>query len=137
MFSIILTILGIVLVGVLTLASIYFLGDRTEEARREADVARMINNSHQVRGALEMFTVDHPGQALTSIESLTPNYLREVPAGNWSLNPQGVVAPIDTEASCKAFNKRTGIGDIAPTCDDPAYEKLVVCCSTGAVEEEV
>lgn len=84
MFSLIITIISIVLVGLLAVATIYYGGDSFSNRGPEAQAATILNQGQQISGAMELWHVDGKG-SLGVMSSLTSTaqgaaYLSDIPA---------------------------------------------------------
>lgn len=83
MFSLILAILSIVLVGLLAVATIYYMGDSINSRGPEASAATVINQGEQIYAAMELRRADGVGPLL-SLNALTQEvsgrtYLTDIP----------------------------------------------------------
>lgn len=86
MFSIIITLVAIVLVVGLALAAMYFGGTAYFDAGDRAAAVRIINSGTQVFSAAELYSTSN-GSWPTSMEALvTSKYLKAVPEADWEVN---------------------------------------------------
>lgn len=83
MFNIIISIIAIVLVVVLTIATMYHGGDTVTRGREEAEVAQAVNEIGQIKAALTAYQA-HEGEVPESMADLLPGYLSSAPSG-WGL----------------------------------------------------
>lgn len=137
MFSLVVSIIGILLVAVLSAAAIYYMGDSTHSAKSTGDLARVINEASQIHGAVLLREQDKPGVALTSMQQLLDEkYLTSAPNSDWSISPVGMIRPVSSVEQCMEFNKRHGYSfETPPSCSDEAYARSRVCCLIEAAAE--
>ena len=80
MFSIILSIVAIVLVALIVVASLYYGGNAWNSSGASAAAATLINQSSQIQGAIEAYKSDNAGQVPASMSDLlNNNYLNAAP----------------------------------------------------------
>lgn len=121
MFSLILVLVGVLLVGVLAYIGIFYGGDSFREGRAEAEAAALIAQSAQIATASAAFQADRNGLKPQSLEDLVAgNYLSAIPPG-WQ-DPADTTTPvaskvIESQNACELFNARHGIEGI-PYCSD-------------------
>ena len=130
MFSLIITLVSIVLVAGLALVGVYYLGDTVDTQQVEARTAQLLNETAQVNGALTLYSTDHPGVTVTDLNVLvTEGYLERVPNTAWSVSGDQVVRPVSTVEDCDAFNAKMGYTvSPPPSCSDPAWAGKIYCC---------
>lgn len=130
MFSLIITIISIALVGALAAASIYYGAPILSQYNDRARAARLVSEGTQVRSAAELYRVEK-GKAAEKLEDLIgTKYLVEgIKSSEWASIVDGYAQRSknveDTE--CLLANKALEIEGI-PSCDDPKYAKRIVCC---------
>lgn len=153
MFSLIIVVISVILVGLLAGATLYYLGDDLiYGSRQDALTSRYKNDTEQVFGALTLYRQDL-GAYPTDDSQAVPNPLRGVdklvaaeylqampssaPREEWSI-AQGVIKFAPQTASddvCLALNKDNGVlnqqGEpYVPACSSAiANTGRVVCCS--------
>jgi len=128
MFSLIITIIAIALVASLALASVYYGGDAFTEGNAGAAAAQYMNEATQIAGAVELYRVDHTGQYPESPQVLVDtNYLKSVPAGEWTFGADTIVRTGLTYAQCLAANEAVGITEVLE-CDDVNLQPGTPCC---------
>jgi len=126
-FSLLIVIVSIALVASLATATIYFGGDAFTSAGADAEAARAISESQQLAGAITLYKAAE-GADVTDLSVLvSSNYLTTLPGGAWQVVEGGVARTDLTENQCLAANKKLGINSV-PTCDDPQYTAIEVCC---------
>lgn len=137
MFSLVVSIIGILLVAVLSAAAIYYMGDNTHSAKSTGDLARLINEASQIHGAVLLREQDKPGVALTSMQQLLDEeYLTSTPSSDWNTSLAGMIRPVSSVEQCMEFNKRHGHDFVTPpSCSDEAYTGSRVCCLIEAAAE--
>lgn len=135
MFSLIITIISIVLVGLLTVATIYYIGS-TEDRARQAKVQRVLNENAQVSGALTIYRQDK-GAAPEELQDLVAEgYLTSALSQEFVAEQDYIVSGVDGRDQCADINKQFNIVDpvtgdgIVPSCTDPAYAGKSYCCET-------
>jgi hypothetical protein len=127
MFSLVITIISIALVAALALATLYYGGTAFNKGSSEAQTTQLLTEAQQVRGAVELYRAD-TGAAPVDIDALvTASYLKQVPTG-WTFIEGAAVQAASSEDVCLTANRRLGI-NLVPTCSDPAYANVAVCCS--------
>ena len=128
MFSLIVVVISIVLVGAIAAAVIYFGGTAFSGGGDKAKASQAVNEAQQVKGALEVYKVQ-TGNVATSLTQLAPDYLK-APPQNWGVIDGYTYASQETLANCKAVNAMYGINTV-PDCADSAYAGVPVCCSVS------
>lgn len=137
MFSLVVSIIGILLVAVLSAAAIYYMGDSTHSAKSTGDLARVINEASQIHGAVLLREQDKPGVPLNSMQQLLDEeYLTSAPNSDWNISPVGMIRPVSSIEQCTEFNKRHGYEfETPPSCSDEQYARSRVCCMIEAATE--
>jgi type II secretory pathway pseudopilin PulG len=126
MFSLILTLIGIALVAVLALATLYYGGVAFKQGASAAEAAQVVNEGQQVRAALTLYQNAH-GETASSLDELVTNkYLSAAPKG-WALVDGYAYTPTLDEGVCLAANRKVGI-DLIPQCSDAEYATTAPCC---------
>ena len=130
MFSLIITLISLVLVGAIVVATIMYLGSPVTKANASAQAAALIAQSDQIQAASDAYTVDTGGQAPAALTDLVPRYMSSVPAG-WQ-NPGSLQYPISSKTVtdvnvCLAFDKKEGYQSI-PSCSSLTSVSAPVCC---------
>lgn len=142
MFNLISAIIGIALVAVLAVSTLYFGGDVFESRQVKSDANTYITQAQQISSAMDYYRVDGNGKP-SSIEELTPEYLRSIPEPpfdeEWSLDEAGLVLPVTSYDICMEVNRTVGLpdelmdGDI-PTCteiEDAGLSTTYFCCDSS------
>lgn len=131
MFSLVTTLIGIAVAVVAAIASIYYMGPAADSQAQAAQTAKLLNEATQINGAVLMYQSDHAGQSISDLQDLVDaHYLKTIPGGNWTISGSSIVKPVDGESQCKAFNKKLGHGEIAPSCGDPSWQDKMICCQS-------
>lgn len=135
MFSLVITIIAIVLVAALALATLYYGGDAFKNGNVQAVAARVLNEGQQLAGAIEMYKSDNNGTAPTDLNQLVSNssgmeYLKALPKSTtWTPANDYVVASDLTLEQCQQANKMLGItAATIPSCSDTSYTGRSFCC---------
>ncbi len=118
MFSLIITIVSIALVVALVAATMAYTSTLTQ-GRSHADAATLVAQAQQVALAVQVRTamadVGVPKNQSTPAETLSPDYLRSIPAG-WFINCGDTVCqvskalPPEALETCLTVNDRAGLG---------------------------
>ncbi len=134
MFSLIVTLIAVALVVILAATAIYFGSNAWQQGAAKANAAKLVAESQQLVGAINLYRTEHEGQAPSSMSNLTDNgtYLSAVPltfqwVGNFDyFQTEGNAIDADT---CLAFNRAMGV-PVIPLCNEPAYQNMLICCSS-------
>lgn len=100
MFSLLMSILGIAIIAVITLATLYYGGDAMTKGKISARATAIINAGEQIMAANELFYLDN-GRRPESLEALESNkYLSGIPklsydSGSFDLISHAHAAPED------------------------------------------
>lgn len=130
MFSLIISVIAIVLVAVIAIATLYYGGNIFSGGGAAASAAQVLDESQQILNAVEAFKVDNASNMPTSMDDLlTGNYLNSAPASSWSFATDSVTATTLSENSCLKANAMLGYNlSTVPSCTDSAYTGKTVCC---------
>lgn len=128
MFSLVITVISIALVAVLAAAAVYYGGSALTLAGTEAEAARVINDGQQLSGAISLYKAAEGTEVSDLSVLVNKDYLKSLPGGAWQVVEGGVARTDLTENQCIAANKKLGISTV-PSCTDPAYAGLEVCCT--------
>ena len=135
MFSLLIAIVSIALVAILAAATIYYLSDTSKDGMANAQAARFLTEGSQVIGALEVYKTANAGEMPSGTSDeirdklLEDSYLTNWPGAEWRFADDYLTRDDVTEQSCRAINKKLGVGDIMPSCSDSAYANVKVCCT--------
>jgi len=134
MFSLIISVISVLLVSILLMASIYYGGSAFINAGPKATAAQLSIEAEQLRTAIQMYLVDN-GHLPTSLEDLTKDgrYLRNTP-DNWRSSSQFFTNESYSveEDTCLIFNRQRGI-PFVPECTDEVYRGVTVCCRNNVM----
>lgn len=129
MFSLVIAIISVVLVGLLSVACVYYLWDTSSRAE-EAKVARKVNEASQLAAALQMAALD--GQSDTSTSALIANGYLSSRVNDWAEDSIYFENSIDMgQSACEKFNARQGyVFEGIPSCSAPEIASFSrgVCC---------
>lgn len=136
MFSILITIIAIVLVVVLALATLYYGAQYVNNGTVRASVAKAVQEGNQVVGAFELYKASNstlPSGTDAEIKAalVSEDYLRGWPADAWEFRDNYAVRMDLNNDLCLALNMQYGI-DTVPQCSDTAFEGRTVCCSSSS-----
>lgn len=130
MFSLIITIVAIVLVTLLALSTIYYGGSAFRQGSVAAEAARIVNEGQQVRAALTLYDATY-GAPATSLQSLVDAKALQASPQGWDVVDGHTYRPGLDQKLCLAVNNKQGV-DIIPTCGDPLYAANgALCCSVS------
>lgn len=120
MFSLIVTLISIVLVAALVAAALYYGGSAMTKSREMVDVASLLANGQQIVSALILSDADRtwttnaaPLVTLASLEA--QSYLRQAPEG-WVLQCADTLCQasyplaLDEATTCAQVNAKAGLG---------------------------
>lgn len=128
MFSLIISIIAIILVVCLAVAGLYYGGFVAADGQGRAKEAQWLNESAQISGAAAAFYAENSQYAPDIPTLIENNYLTANPSsGTWSSFEDTAYLSNIPEARCKALNAKQGIYE-APKCSDPAIFRQTVCC---------
>ncbi|WP_018234217.1 hypothetical protein [Thioalkalivibrio thiocyanodenitrificans] len=128
MFSLIITIISILLVAVLAIASIYFGGTAWNQGGTKAAVTQYFNEGQQIAAAATLYRAENGGRNPESIQVLLDNnYLRVLPEGQWEFGNEIITRGSLNYDQCLLANQMAGYEDV-PMCDDPGISGSVRCC---------
>jgi len=151
MYTMIVTVIGIFLAGLVALATMYIGGGTFLDGKPQAEAARYINEGQQVAAAIRLFQTDNHGELPKHLETdLQGHYLKDMPqsGANWDIATNAIVKGIANSDTCEAVNKKSGWvnpyfseGQESPkkhepiTCDDPSLgDKVYFCCVVNAAD---
>lgn len=136
MFQLIAAIVAIFLLGLLAIAAIYYGGGAHSDAKIRADYAGNMNSGAQIEGALRLYFNDHAMYPPSDLENdalleflVKNNYLKEVPVGDWTVNPRNLSRPIKSQTidECSAMNRVAGYDINAVDLVDEPYKGCPPC----------
>ncbi|MBY3433142.1 hypothetical protein HFN89_02965 [Rhizobium laguerreae] len=115
MFQLIIAVVAIALVLLLVLAAMYFGGGVYDEGGARAAYAKNVNSATQIEAAMQLYfndkSMNPPGEDMTLLNNLLGwGYLKEIPEGDWKVNPTALYKPIKIQdvKQCSAMNKAAG-----------------------------
>lgn len=131
MFSLIITIISIALVAALAVATIYYGGDAFNKNGTRAKAVKVVNAGQQINGAIEVYKAQK-GTVPASLDDLvTNNMLKSIPAGDWTMADDYVVATGIDELQCLEANRQLGRpAATVPLCTDESIQGVTACCMT-------
>ena len=134
MFSLIVVLISLVLVGVLATAVIYYGGSAMSSSQQKAEVAKLMNESGQILSAAVLYRQDSSAMP-TQLSDLTASskYLSSNPRDAWVLSGGFAVLkeslPVG-DSVCIEYNRVRGVTG-TPSCNDPAYFGTAICCTAA------
>ncbi len=130
MFSLIVVLVSIVIVGALILAVVYYGGDAFRSGGTKAAVARIHNEGTQIASSAKLYQVNHGDYAKDIGDLVSGNYLSAAPGLKWEVYQDSAVLNDMPQDQCVAINAAHNITGI-PSCDDPVVAGNVVCCASA------
>lgn len=130
MFSLIIVIISVVLVGVLAVATVYFGGDVFSSGGAQAEASALLAQAAQIASAAAAYGAQHHGAAPPSLQALIDEqYLSSVPPGWAPDSGEGALSSkvIESENACKIFNEKQGVEGI-PACEEVTTLFHPICC---------
>lgn len=128
MFSLIIALVSIVIVGALVLAVVYYGGDAFTNSGTKAEVARIHNEAAQIAGAANLYRVERGAQATNISDLVSAHYLAASPGPNWQAAQDAAVLTGLEQSRCEQINAKLGISGV-PSCTDAAIVGKPACCS--------
>ena len=117
MFSLIITVISIVLVSALALATVYYGGSAFNKNSTDAIASQYLLEGQQINGAVALAKAEGNYTDLASLVS--GNYLTSIPGGWAASTPApAYVVKSTTAAVCAAINAKTGT--VAPATEADA-----------------
>lgn len=139
MFSLIISLIAVVLVVILSIAAFSYLSNPSKDAVAKTQAAQYLQEGGQIVGSLEIYKAHNVGalpggDSDTIIDTLlTQRYLKSWPEERWGFTSEYLIREEVHENACKVINKNLGIGDIIPSCDAEEYLSRSVCCTNEPV----
>ncbi len=133
MFSFIITLVAIVLVAALSIATLYYGGDGFTQSNSRTEAAGLLQEANQLVGALELHRVDRtalpegPTSEDVVLQLMDGKYLTQMPDQTWGFVTDYVVWDGVSDEVCLELNKKLQFQGI-PSCDDPQAQKRNLCC---------
>lgn len=134
MFSLIITLISIVLVAVLAVASLNYAGTQWVLGREKAQAATAINQAEQLRGAAAFYLTDHGLSSVRAIEDLvTEGYLTTLPLppylleGAWSIEGNYFIIHTRNTNICDRVSKY-GLGFVPDQRPEVPAEGTILGC---------
>lgn len=146
MTSLIIAIISIVLVGLLTVATLFYLnGDAVTGYASKAKTSGLINQSSHITAASSMFFSDKGRNPDTMQELVSEGYLQDSITGvsmgvsaQWDFAGDYAFAAVGDEATCRALNKELGFVEPSGEGSLPACSEVQgdapdsICCIPDA-----
>lgn len=115
MFSLIITIISIALVGALAMATLYFGGDAFQQGSAKAAASTVVNQASQINGANTLSFLDNQAYAADVTALVTGDYLASAPNPgsisdqDYALSTDGSITLTGlTDAVCEQVNEQAG-----------------------------
>lgn len=128
MFSLIITVVAVLLVTALGLATVYYGGSAIKDHGSKAKAAQVVLEGQQISAAVDIYRTRN-NTLPASIDVLTANgeYLSSRPNSAWNFATDYVIYPMSDIEACKKANKVLGL-DLAdvPLCS--AVTGKTICC---------
>lgn len=154
MFQLVAAVVGILLLAIIVIAALYYGSGAHSDAKIRADYSGNMNTGSQIEGALRLYFNDHamypPSRDPETNEELVDTallnflvkkqYLKEIPSGDWTVNPQTLSRPIknQTVEECSSMNRVAGFKvDAATDLAGEPYKGCPPCSGAPGTPEEV
>ena len=146
MSNLIIALIAILVIGLLALTGLYFGGNSMTDNAVTVEATRYRNEITQIQGALNVYKAAGNSIASSSFDvtTIAPEYLSEIPEGDWVEDYGRVYREDISEAVCHRANKLSGFEfissdtDVVPTTFDPSVaiplchkadmDRNVPCC---------
>lgn len=157
MFSLIITIIGIVLVAALAVATLYHMGGQLQTGE-EAKVAQILNEANQIVSAMDMYKAQEVNpEEFADLEEfksvMVPDYLSSMPkdwgvrtitSGGTEMTALSMPPEVsEKESLCERINTKQGASwddfstvsseddPVIPSCSDEGVNQfLAICCKS-------
>jgi type II secretory pathway pseudopilin PulG len=129
MFSLIITIIAIVLVTALALATVYYGGSAFKDGKSQAKAAEVVLQGQQISAAVDLYRTANQGALPPSMDALVADqkYLSSKPNVEWTFATDYVVYPMTDMEACKKANKALNLDlTTIPMCS--AVTDKTICC---------
>ncbi len=128
MFGIIIAIIAVVVTVALAVAAIYYGGSEFSDSEARSQAATYQAQADQISGAILLYENANSGAVPPSISALAPEYLDNIPPGNWTVNGSFVTQAGISANSCAAADSSVGITSV-PSCSESNLAPTTPCCS--------
>ena len=128
MFSLIITVMAIVLVLALAVATLWYGGDAFKNNKVKANVATVMAGGNQISGAVEAYKAQKGSVPATIDDLVSANLLNGVPQGTWAFANDYIVQSTVSAAECAEANRQLGFNGV-PDCSDATVNGVTACCS--------
>lgn len=124
MFSLIITLVAIALTISLAAAALYYGGVNATRTKNEAEAARLLNESAQIKAGLILEKTATGNVTSDQSVLVSRGYLAKELSG-WVLGDGFIYYPGVNLDVCEAANRKVGVAS-TPSCDSP--DTTAVCC---------
>lgn len=129
MFSILTTLIGVLLIAAITFLTTYYMGDTVFGAQEEAKAAAIINSATQIHAAVSIYKFDHRGQSPETVQALVDkNYIATVPPGKWHFGNSVLLRDGSRKKICQEVNRKLHDDPTIPSCG-ATNVGFIGCCS--------
>lgn len=130
MFSLILSLMVVALIGIVVFMGSYYMGNGAFAAKDQASATTVINGASQINGAIKLYEAQHRGNPPESLDAMVEaGYMKSIPDGEWAFADDAVKNTGVKESICQQVNKRLhGTTDIQSCSDSTDF---MGCCSTS------
>lgn len=127
MATLIMTVIAIVLVIALTIATIFYGGNIFKESGSDVEVAQLMAQGQQIRAAIKLYKNEH-SRVPANLELLvSEGYLNSLPEGGWVQANNSLLRPDIEFDQCLRVNRMRGVDEVL-ACDDPNISDNHLCC---------
>lgn len=137
MYNLVIGVIAGIILGVLSVAGVWYGGAVYERARLRSELVAVVGQQQQIAAALDLYETDggrvsslgNDGAALTGL--LESGFLHAPPPGTWRIRRGGeqVWNPlsIQTPEACAGVNGLVGLPEICPPCDSETLKTYPAC----------
>lgn len=138
MFNLLVTVLGVTLVAMLSIGSIFYGGAVFFTAKPRGNYVEVVNEYNRITSALASHRLEHGYQVFASAEEVveeikSQGYLTYEPLWTWRMtDDKKLVAILENRRSCEMMNRFAGYrlisgGEYCPPCDSEEFAEWPSC----------
>ncbi|WP_113048384.1 hypothetical protein [Agrobacterium tumefaciens] len=137
MFNLVIGVIAGIILGVLSVAGVWYGGAVYERARLRSELVAIVGQQQQIAAALDLYETDggrvsslgNDGAALTGL--LESGLLNAPPPGTWRIRRGGeqVWNPLSIQSpeACASMNAFAGLPEVCPPCDSETLSRYPAC----------
>ncbi|AOG02862.1 hypothetical protein [Bosea sp. RAC05] len=148
MFNLIIAAIVVVVIAILTIASIFYGGNAFSLASDKGRYAQYINHGEQIAAAIKLYQIDKGAapsgtateivQILSQSDASGRTYLSSSPVGDWYVTEGIIYRKLLDNEECKRMNTVAGkdvslasASNGCPPCDDAVFSEWPACARTS------